>query len=262
MRTLALLGILAAGSSFGVTITVIPTLGPDYGFGSQAQSPNFPGFAANVIQGLINSTTPGSGVDQYIGAVGPVLNGSEFISTPFESWKGSTTDPLATNQNGTAMYFAMKAIGAANDQFLLADLSVPTETYLGQEQLPHWVAGDFVDFTFRMVGRKASDGQLTAGGENANTTFLTELYYVGVGFVQPVLTGSGTNQQLIDATVAAVQALQDKTTTVCYQIGTSSQGCGSVRIADEPTNGVPEPGTILLMGAGLAGVAFLRRRSS
>ncbi len=262
MRTLALLGILAAGSAFGVTITVVPTLGPDFGFGSQAQSSNFPAFASNLIQGLINNTTPGSGAAQYIGAVGPVLNGNEFISTPFDSWKGSTTDPLAPGEFGTAMYFAMKAIGGQNDQFLLSDLGVPVETYLGQEQLPHWVPGDFTDFTFRMVGRKASDGQLTAGGEDANTTFLTELYYVGVGFVQPLLTGSGTNQQQIDATVLAIQGYQDKTTTVCYSIGNSSNGCGSVRIADAPTNGVPEPGTIVLMGAGLAGVAFLRRRSA
>ena len=260
MRTLALLGILAAGSAFGVTITVIPTLGPDFGFGSQAQSPNFPNFAANVIQGLINNTTPGSGVEQFVGAVGPVLNGGEFISTPFESWKCSTSDPLKTNQNGTAMYFAMKAIGGLKDQFLVTDLAVPVETYLGQDQLPHWVAGDFTDFNFRMVGRKASDGQLTAGGE-ASSTLLTELYYVGVGFVQPLIAGPGSEQAQIDATVAAIQGYSNKTTTVCYSIGNSSTGCGSVRIADVPT-GVPEPGTVLLLGAGLAGVAFLRRRSA
>ena len=264
MRTLALLGILAAGSAFGVTITVVPTLGPDFGFTGQApQSPNYPNWAANVIQGLINNTTPGSGVEQFVGAVGPVMNGNEFIATPsFDSWMGSTSSPLAPGQFGTAMYFAMKAIGGSKDQFFLADLSVPTEIYLGQDQVPHWVAGDFTDFSFRMVGRKASNGQLTTGGEDAFTTALTELYYVGVGFVQPLIVGPGTNQAQIDATVLAVQGLQDKTTSVCYSIGNTSNGCGSVRIANVPANGVPEPGTILLMGAGLAGVAFLRRRSA
>lgn len=80
---------------------------------------------------------------------------------------------------------------------------------------------------------------MTVGGE-LSIILLTELYYVGVDFVQPMIAGPGSNQAQSDATVLAVQGLQNKTTSVCYSIGNNT-GCGSVRTADVPT-GVPEPG--------------------
>ena len=61
-----------------------------------------------------------------------------------------------------------------------------------------------------------------------------------------------------NVTQAAVQALANKTTQVCYALGTQASGCANVNIAATPN--VPEPGTMILLGAGLAGLAFWRRR--
>ena len=254
MKNLILIGIVAAGSVFSIPVfTVIPTLGPDFGLGTP--SPNFAPWAANVVTGIINNTTPGSGVQTYVPLpTGATLTGAEFISTPFQSWQGVTPGPFPSEQ-GTALYFSLKVV-ESKGTFTLNDLAAQ-ETYLGQVQLPY-VAGDFggaLPFNSYLRGRKFSDGQLTNGSE-AGGIALTELYYVGVGFVQgldPLATGS--NQDKINATVAQVQALANRTTQVSYSIGNAS-GSSFVNVSGT----IPEPGTWALMGAGLAGLAFLRRR--
>jgi len=250
-----------------ISITVIPTLGPDFGLATS--SPNFDAWATNVVNGMINSTTPGSGVQAYV----PLSNGANvfanaFIATPgFSSWQGSTPG-LYPSEYGTALYFSVHVAAVGGASFTLDQLGAQ-ETYLGQTQ-PQYVPGDFGTgagapyFTSFNVGRLLGGG-LTTGSEPANSS-LVDLYYVGVGFVQGLdpLAG-GSNQNKIDVTAAGVMALADRTTQVCYFIGgnntNAASNCGSVNITAAPT-GVPEPGTLALLGLGLAGVAFLRRRSA
>ena len=261
MRNFLLIGILAAGSVFAAPIwQVKPTLGPDFG----TSSPNFTAWATNVVQGMINNTTPGAGVLAYVPlANGANLTGAEFISTPgFDSWQGVTPGPFA-GEKGTALYFSLKVTDV--NGFTIGQLGAQ-EVYLGQVQAPYF-PGDFggaTPFNAYKVGTLFGGGTTT--GATGGGALLTELYYVGVGFVQPLdPAAGGSNQSKINATVAGVQALADRTTQVCYSLAQQQNGaavttgppsnCGYVNV-----NGVPEPGTWTLMGAGLAGLALLRRR--
>jgi len=142
VRTLALLVVFAAGSLFsavippGITVTVTPTLGPDV-----STSANFNAWSTNVITGLSTNTTPGAGLSAYVPITnGTVLNGNEFITTPFSSWQG-VTPGLYPSENGTALYFSLKIVAQGGLTFNLDGLSAQ-ETYLGQLQLPY-VPGDF-----------------------------------------------------------------------------------------------------------------------
>jgi hypothetical protein len=248
--------------------TVTPTLGPDFGLSSS--SPNFNAWATNVVNTLILNSQQGpvstSDPQNYTPlANGTTLNGNEFIATPFNSWKGvASSGGLLTSELGTALYFSLKILGNADNQFTLNQLGAQ-EIYLGQTQ-PPYLAGDFGDgsnsgvFNSHLVGQRSAGG-FTNSSDTGNTP-LVGLWYVGLGFVQGLDSGAvGTDQQKIDATKALVQQLANKTTQVCYSVG-EVVGCGNVKIADAPAAGVPEPGSMILIGAGLAGLAILRRRSA
>lgn len=249
-----LLALTTETNGFGVQIFVTPTIGPDFGF-SGYTSPNFDSWASNVINGMILGTSPGTGVTQYIPmASGVTLSGAEFIATPFPSWKGIAPGPYDT-EHGTALYFSFKAVAESSETFKVTDLAA-YEVYLGQPLFP-WSAGDFSEFSSFLVGRRQSDGSLTNSGDDGGI-LLTELYYVGLGFAQPIIGGAGTDQDQIDATADAIRSLPDSTTKVCYTIGSTS-ACGTVIIGE---SAVPEPSTIILFSAGGLGVWLLRKYST
>ena len=208
MRNFLLIGILAAGSVMAAPIwQVTPTLGPDFG----TPSPNFTAWATNVVQGMINNTTPGAGVTAYVPlANGANLTGAEFISTPgFDSWQGVTPGPFA-GEKGTALYFSLKVTDV--NGFTIGQLGAQ-EVYLGQVQAAYF-PGDFggaTPFNAYRVGKLFGGGFTT--GSTAGGSLLSELYYVGLGFVQGLDPAAvGSNQAKINATVAGVQALADRTT--------------------------------------------------
>jgi hypothetical protein len=261
-----LMGGIASSAPF---ITVIPTLGPDFGLSSS--SPNFNAWAQNVVNTLIIGSQQGpvstSDPQNYTAlSNGANLTGAEFIATPFNSWKGTASPGgLLTSEFGTALYFSLQILGNVDNQFTLNQLAAQ-ETYLGVPQ-PAYVAGDFGDgantgvFETYLVGQRAAGG-FTVGNIDTGNTPLVGLWYVGVGFVQGLdPLAIGTDQQKINATVAEVQALANRTTNVCYSLG-ATQSCAGVNVQGAPPSSVPEPGTFVLLGAGLAGFAFLRRRSA
>jgi len=215
-----------------INISVIPTLGPD--FGLFASSPNFDAWATNVVNGMITNTTPGSGVTTYV----PIANGgtvlsNAFIATPFVSWQGTTPGPYSS-EFGTALYFSLHVTATGGATFTIDDL-LAQETYLGQAQTPYGL-GDFGTnagapyFNNFTVGR-LTNNSLTTGSEAASTQ-LIELYYVGLGFVQGLDPAAvGTDQQKINFTSAAIEALANKTTQVCYGIGGNASTSGAGRRA-------------------------------
>ena len=97
-----------------------------------------------------------------------------------------------------------------------------------------------------------------------NTTPVNALFYRGVaGWFSLLPGGQGTDQQRLDAAAAAI-ASQPVTLTASYCLTSTPgnvSGCGPLSSASVSA-GVPEPSTYALFGAGLAALAFARRRRS
>lgn len=271
MRKFLLLGLFIAANAMALPIiTVTPTFGPDYGFSLQPPSTNFDAWAANAMTALqAGSTSVGSGVTGYTAVSnGATLNGNEFISTPFTSWMGTACPACAYNtEYGTAMYFSVSISTLASaETFTLNQLSV-SETYLGQSAGFGYPAGFLSNFGALVIGKDANGNIYNSAQALPNNIALKQLWYVGVGFVQGLdPSATGTNQEQIDATVAAIKALADRTTQVCYSLPVvaggfhPSTGCATVYVPS--ADGVPEPGAMFLLGGGLAALALLRRRAA
>jgi hypothetical protein len=255
MKIFILAGILSLPSLFSAPLyTVVPTLGPDF-----ATSANFSAWACNVLQGLVTSSSPGESVAQFVPMEsGATLSGGEFIesgSGGFTSWKGlSNPSGGFAGELGTALYFALIIKDQQGQETIrLSDLRV-AETYLGQDFGISLVGG-----TYRSTlwGVDINNNVLNNGQNGA--TLVKELYYVGVGFVQPLdLSIVGTEQERLDGTRAGVQALADRRTVVCYDLGLLDNGCGGVNVG--LASDVAEPSTLYLSSLGLVVAACWRRR--
>lgn len=255
MKRFLLAGILGAASMLAapITITVIPVLGPNI------DSVSFADFATNTINALRATGAPavGGGQSQYSGlANGATVNAGQFIATEtlnFDSWQGVAPGPYA-GEKGTSLYFSVIVQESERlNTFSLLNL-IGDETYLGTAFGPSFVGGPYRGTA---VGVKADGTVLTSG---FGGQLVRELFYVGYGFAAQAGAGTGSNQDVINQNVAAIQALVDRTTQVCYSVGQTTS-CGSVNIPGAQ-NPIPEPGTMALLGLGLAGVAFLRRRKA
>lgn len=264
MRNLFLVGILSAASIMAAPVfTVIPTFGPNPG------SSSFSGWVTNTINGLrgIQSPPVGTGAQQYNPmASGATVQAGQLIATEslnFLSWQGTAPGTLPvtgtnTNELGNTLYFSLivQESTPGLDSFSLGQITVD-ETYLG---VAYGSSALSPGNPYRpaAVGVQGN-GTVLNDGVTSENTMVNALYYVGVGFSWQALAGSGTNQDVLNQNIAAIQGLSDRTTQVCYS-GNSTSACGNVSVpgADQ---GIPEPGTWALMGAGLAGLALLRRRA-
>ena len=256
MKRLFLTAIAGAVSLLSAPIvTVIPTIGPN------PSSANFAAWAANAITGLQTSSSVGSLAQQYNPlANGASVNAGQFISTEslgFQSWQGIAPGPFAGEQ-GNTMYFSV-IVQESNPALNTISLSQLTgsETYLGTAFFPPPVDFLLDDYSNTRVGLQWNGTSYTTINFGSGLQPVNTLYYVGLGFSWQALAGSGTNQDVLNQNIAAIEALVDRTTSVCYSIGTAATGCGNVNVEGST---IPEPGTWALIGAGLAGVGILRRR--
>jgi hypothetical protein len=257
VRNLFLVGLMSAASMMAAPIlTVIPTLGPN------PSSSSFNGWTTNVINGLRGLQTPpvGAGAQQYSPlANGATLGDGQFIATEvlnFQSWQGVAPGPFA-GQLGTTLYFSLiirDSVAGVNSFSL--DEVLADETYLGQMYGAFPVGGNYRGTAVGVQG----DGTILNNNE-AGTTLVNALYYVGVGFSWQATPGTGSNQDVLNQNIAAIRALKDRTTQVCYSIGDSASTCASVNVPGDDA-AIPEPGTYALLGLGLAGVAMLRKRKA
>ena len=268
MRNLLILGFMGAAAVFSAPIvTVIPTIGPsNVGF-----TANYLAWEANVINGMRNNTTPGSGVDLY----NPLANGASvaagsFLTTEnagFPSWlgqadPGTVFGPSFANELGGRLYFSVKVVDSTAS-FSLADINVGPVFFFGTDgsgALSGPLGGDYAP---DVVGIDGSNNVLES--DEPGSTLVKELYFVGVAGGYQVTSAVGTQQQRLDAAAFDISSLADRTTSACYQVGTNPQACASLNIPFVPRppdpNVIPEPGTWALMGIGLAGLAMLRRKA-
>jgi hypothetical protein len=256
MKIFILAGIVALPSLFSAPLyTVVPTLGPNF-----ATSANFSVWAGNVVQGLMTSSSPGEGVAQFVPMEnGATLAGGEFIESAsggFTSWKGlSNPSGGFAAELGTALYFALIIKDQQGQETIRLSYLRVAETYLGQDFGTSLVGGSYRS---TLWGVDINNHVLNSGEDGS--TLVKELYYVGVGFVQPLDSSIvGTDQEKLDATRAGVQALDDRTTAVCYDLGSIEKGCGGVTIG--AMAGVPEPSTFSLSSLGFLAAACWCRRS-
>jgi hypothetical protein len=237
-------------------LTVIPTLGPNLG------SSSFNGWTTNVINGLRGLQTPpvGAGAQQYNPlSDGVTLGDGQFIATEtvnFQSWQGVAPGPFA-GQQGTTLYFSLiiqeseRGVNSFSLDEVMAD-----ETYLGLLFGAAPLGGNYRSTAVGVQG----DGTIL-NNDDPGSTMVNALYYVGLGFSWQAEPGTGSNQDVLNQNIAAIRALKDRTTQVCYSIGDGPSSCASVNVPGEDA-AIPEPGTYALLGLGLAGVAMLRKRKA
>jgi len=179
---------------------------------------------------------------------------------------GSTTDlaigsavtiRVTASWDGEAGLFSLFSSTASGDASVLVGESAvsganPSPSFRGS--LFAFTDGDTGDST--SLGR-FGQGQLRQAVDGANV-----IRSVQYGSLVPILPGGAAQNQLV-ATLT-FRAVGAGTTTIGYFLAlgdTGAQGNGTVVGAPVTVTVIPEPGTALLMGLGLAGLGLAGRRS-
>ena len=266
-KTVSLLFIVAGLSFAAPVITVIPSIGPS----SDLSSPTTTTYATNALAALQSGAnsqgTAGTG-GFYQRLVGGVVNANQVIDTVgfFNSWLGVTPGAIA-GEFGNNLYFGLSIIstGAANtftlNQLLYQDNLGPL-VFNGDTYSSNFVGINFG--TDGVVGGAggAADSIVTLNA--AGSTAVNALFYRGVSnFYSPI--GGGSNQAQLNASINSLNASGFTLTGgYCLSAVAGQTTCApqTSLVNASISSAVPEPSTYALFGAGLAALAFVRRRRS
>ena len=261
-KTIPLLLIVTGLSFASPVITVIPSIGPS----SHPSSPSTTIYRGNALTalfgGVTSQGTAGTG-GFYTPLVGGFVNANQLIDTAelFTSWLG-VTPGTPSGEFGNNLYFGLTII-KNNSTFTLNQLLFQNNSGI--------LAFNGDSYNANFLGINYGGNGVVGGGDDfilavdaLGSTEINALYYRGVSnFFSPF--GGGSNQDQIDALINALFSA-DFTLTggYCLAAIAGQETCApqtsfvnaSVRSA------VPEPSTYALFGAGLAALAYARRRRS
>jgi hypothetical protein len=276
LRSVVLASLLCTPGVFAsdITITVVPTLAPNaYG------SPNWTTWVANSLTAL-ESGSPAAGdpgTPGYYQALTVPVDASETIVTGFNSWLGQA-EPAApfAGEYGNRLTFGLAILGNG-EQFSISQLGFDASSNDAGDVLgfggldPDGIAADGYgpggyDYSSAYVGVIFGTGgnpntYITGGSDSQ---LVDAIYSRGSGNSVPV-DCSGCDQADEQAAIAAGVATMAGVTefTGTYYLSNNSDGSDPFATGSgtfDITGTTPEPGTWLLLLAGLPAVALLRRR--
>jgi len=239
---------------------IAPSIGPD-----PFLSTSFDLYSADALWALQHNLSSFGVVGPgYYSQLGGFFTPNEVIGTNFYSWLGQAPPPpLYASEYGNMLYYGLVIYGNGT-QFTLSDITFNDDFYgnIGPTELLANVA-----FGARLIGINYGPDGVPGGGDDTiyngtvaigtPSTLLDALYFSGFGD-QFYVAGQGS---LAANQTALADAIAEINNACCaYSTGTYTLTLGGHAFVIEGTLNTPEPGTVALVGLGLALAGVFRKR--